>query len=118
MILSVRFRHCWSARAVDVSRVENVCIRMGSGRGSLGIEVEVIHAKEKRQSGWVEENEALWWQGRCGRWYCIPFVMKVEVSGLGKPGDSGVYPDDHMLSSRSMSLVVCLPASSEGPGVC
>lgn len=83
-----------------------------------GIEAEVIHAKEKRQRGWVEENEALWWQGRCGRWYCIPFVMKVEVSGLGKPGDSGVYPDDHILSPCSVSLVVYLPASSEGLGVC
>lgn len=91
---------------------------MGESRKMKGIEVEEIHTKEKRQRGWVEENEALWWQGRCGCWYCIPFVMKVEVSGLGKPGDSGVYPDDHMLSSSSVSFVVYLPASSEGPGVC
>lgn len=46
----------------------------------------MIRAKEKRQRGWVEENEALSWQGQCGRWSCIPFVLKVKVSGLGKRG--------------------------------
>lgn len=94
----------------------------GGSRKIKGIEVQVIRAKEKRQRGWVEENEALWWQGHCGHWYYIPFVMRVEVSGLGKSGDSGVYPDNHTLSSCSLSLqgpvIVYLPASSEGPGVC